>query len=135
MPSYRWSCFRCRAANEPSSSECTSCGFPARATGRNIQKARSENEQRENSADGQDLTSTVLLFFPEAIIAAVVFVLSPYWLYRLVSHGKLVDAAFFSIAVIACGAMLYWAHRERSKGMAYAAVVLLVVAGGAAFAA
>jgi Zn ribbon nucleic-acid-binding protein len=124
-------------ANEPSSSECASCGFSASATGRQIQKVRSANEsiQQKNSDDEQNFASTVLLFFPEAIVAALVLVLSPFWLYRLVSHGKLVDAAFFSIAVIACGAMLYWAGRERSKGMAYAAVILLVVAGGAVFSA
>jgi hypothetical protein len=91
----------------------------------------SEPAQRESLDAEQNFTSTVLLFFPEAIIAALVLVLSPFWVYRLVSHGRLVDAAFFSIAVIACGAMLYWANRDKSKGMAYAAVVLLLVAGGA----
>lgn len=37
---YRWSCFACDKPNEPSASSCAWCGFPARATGAEIDKAR-----------------------------------------------------------------------------------------------
>ena len=37
---YRWRCFACDNANEPSATSCASCGFPARASGAEIAKAR-----------------------------------------------------------------------------------------------
>ena len=37
---YRWRCFACDEPNEPSSTSCASCGFPARATGHEIARAR-----------------------------------------------------------------------------------------------
>jgi hypothetical protein len=38
--SYAWQCFACEGANPPHIDHCTSCGFPARATGRQIDAAR-----------------------------------------------------------------------------------------------
>jgi len=37
---YRWRCFACEASNEASAESCTACGFPARATGHQIEAAR-----------------------------------------------------------------------------------------------
>lgn len=37
---YRWRCFACDKPNEPSATSCAWCGFSARATGAEIDKAR-----------------------------------------------------------------------------------------------
>lgn len=37
---YAWQCFACEASNPPGTAVCSSCGFPARATGRKIDAAR-----------------------------------------------------------------------------------------------
>jgi len=37
---YRWRCFACDGPNEPLAILCSSCGFPARASGAEIDKAR-----------------------------------------------------------------------------------------------
>ena len=37
---YRWRCFACDEPNEPLATSCSSCGFPARASGAEIAKAR-----------------------------------------------------------------------------------------------
>jgi ribosomal protein L37E len=37
---YAWQCFACEASNPPGTDPCSSCGFPARATGRQIDAAR-----------------------------------------------------------------------------------------------
>lgn len=37
---YRWRCFACDRPNEPLATSCASCGFPARASGAEIAKAR-----------------------------------------------------------------------------------------------
>ncbi|WP_457328688.1 hypothetical protein [Rhizobacter sp. P5_C2] len=37
---YAWQCFACEASNAPGTDPCSSCGFPARATRRQIDAAR-----------------------------------------------------------------------------------------------
>ena len=37
---YAWQCFACEASNSPGADLCAACGFPARATGRQIEAAR-----------------------------------------------------------------------------------------------
>ncbi len=36
-PSYQWSCHVCNASNAAGSAQCATCGFPASASGRDIQ--------------------------------------------------------------------------------------------------
>ena len=38
---YRWRCFACDQANAASATSCSSCGFPARATAAEIERAQS----------------------------------------------------------------------------------------------
>ncbi len=40
MKSYRWVCHSCQAANAAEKTICSNCGFPAVATGRQIEAAR-----------------------------------------------------------------------------------------------
>ena len=39
-PSYRWRCFACDKPNERTATSCAACGFPARARGADIERAR-----------------------------------------------------------------------------------------------
>jgi Zn-finger in Ran binding protein and others. len=39
---YRWVCHKCESANDPGSSRCSACGFPAIATAVEIARARGE---------------------------------------------------------------------------------------------
>jgi hypothetical protein len=38
--SYAWQCFICEASNQATAALCSACGFPARATGKQIDAAR-----------------------------------------------------------------------------------------------
>jgi hypothetical protein len=40
MPAYSWRCFVCESVNEAGIATCSCCGFPARATGSEIEHAR-----------------------------------------------------------------------------------------------
>lgn len=40
MSPYAWQCFACETSNPATASLCSACGFPARATGRQIDEAR-----------------------------------------------------------------------------------------------
>jgi len=40
MTTYRWVCHLCHASNPPGSTKCDTCGFPAEATGEEIELAR-----------------------------------------------------------------------------------------------
>ncbi|MDR2838004.1 MAG: hypothetical protein LBV49_05470 [Azonexus sp.] len=39
MPNYAWICYTCKAVNDPSDIACRTCGFPAEATGKQIEEA------------------------------------------------------------------------------------------------
>jgi len=45
MQPYRWRCFACDSPNEPLAASCASCGFPARASGVDIDRARVARRQ------------------------------------------------------------------------------------------
>ena len=49
---YRWRCFACDEPNEPSATSCSSCGFPARASGAEIAKARAAWRAEGSRAQG-----------------------------------------------------------------------------------
>jgi hypothetical protein len=40
IPQYSWRCFVCDSANEAGAAACSACGFPAGATGAQIEQAR-----------------------------------------------------------------------------------------------
>lgn len=129
-PNYRWACHRCQAANEPGTSQCSSCGFTAHPTGEELSPARGIPSQRPPREEDQgELASTVLLLFPEGILGVFVLVTSPVLLFRLIAGAKYVDAVFFLLATTAGATLLYFAGRAHSKWLAYAASLLLIVAG------
>jgi len=132
---YRWVCFSCGDSNPPGAERCESCGFPARATGAQIRAAREKHlpSLPSRSAMPEVAASTVALFFPEALIAAVVLVCSPVLLFRLLAAGRITDGLFFALAVAVSAALLVLAYRRQSKGVAYAAVIVLVIAGCASY--
>jgi hypothetical protein len=41
---YRWRCFACEASNEATATSCSTCSFPARASGAHITRARAARE-------------------------------------------------------------------------------------------
>jgi hypothetical protein len=133
---YRWVCFSCGASNPPEAERCVKCSFPARATGAEIRAAQEKAQppsQPARPAAPELAASTVALFFPEALIAAVVLVSSPVLLFRLLAAGRIIDGLFFALAVIVAVALLFVSYRRQSKGVAYAAVIVLVIAGCATF--
>ena len=50
MPRYNWSCHACRASNAADADACTTCGFPAVASGRAILTARTSREPGRQGA-------------------------------------------------------------------------------------
>jgi hypothetical protein len=62
---YRWRCFACDQANAASATSCSSCGFPARATGAEIARAQAAHRMgiappaRSVSAPGPSLSEAM----------------------------------------------------------------------------
>jgi ribosomal protein L37E len=50
MPQYEWRCHVCEAANHATDNNCSQCGFPAKADGRDIAAAREARNPRSKSA-------------------------------------------------------------------------------------
>lgn len=48
MPNYAWNCHLCSKTNAPNTEACSECGFPASATGREIEKARLRSTPTES---------------------------------------------------------------------------------------
>ncbi len=137
-PNYNWSCFRCGASNAAGRGHCQSCGFSANASGEQIREAQQPSSGTPDDALAQSrssrrLTLSISLFFPEAIAASVVLLCSPFWAVRLFEEGKIANGAFLLFAVVAAAGLFILAYRELSQGLAYAAVVLLCIAGYAGF--
>ena len=59
MPQYSWCCLVCDSANGASAEACTACGFPSRATGAQIDRARAvrRGTARSVKMPGPDLAA------------------------------------------------------------------------------
>ena len=127
-PDYRWVCHKCQAANEAGTDQCAGCSMTARVYASQIPVA----EAPAVPAD-QPRTSIVLeniwLFFPEAILAALVILFSPVWCVGLLLRGQFGAALLLITAVGAFTGGFVLCVRERQKALAY--VCMLGVLFGA----
>ena len=51
MPAYDWTCRVCNSANPPRTEHCVSCGFPAYASGQQIQRALELRNGKPDSSE------------------------------------------------------------------------------------
>jgi hypothetical protein len=68
------------------------------------------------------------IFFPEVVPAVMVFAASPVWLAQLLFDRKLFAASVLFAGVACTVGLLVAAYRHRSKGLAYAAIILVLIA-------
>lgn len=128
--------------NEPQATACACCGFTAFPTGEEIAAAEAEKRFQPSRADppsGQidtgwlNAPSSVIMFFPEGLVAAALVLASPIWFLKLLFEGKLL-AAFILCAGVAAGVWLArqaWVAKER--WLLYCAVVLLLLTAAGTF--
>jgi uncharacterized membrane protein YvbJ len=89
-PDYRWICHACRSPNEAGSASCTSCGFPAVASAKDIDEAKGEpTSSRINTP--QSFALKAIIITPCAILLKIITV------HTLSS----LDFAFASICLVA----------------------------------
>jgi hypothetical protein len=72
-------------------------------------------------------SESLVLFFPEGIVAALFFLTSPGWLVALLFNGHLLAGAILAIGVTAAGALAGFAFAWRSRGLLYASMATSIV--------
>lgn len=82
-PTYRWSCYHCKAPNQAHIEYCAECGSPAEAREHDL-AAKNSQEESKRSTNNQP---SLLLFFPEIIPAAIAVLCGPFWGVRLALDG------------------------------------------------
>jgi len=70
-----------------------------------------------------------VLLFPEGLAALALLIYSPVLLHKLFIAGSVLQGLFFLLAIGVSVALLYFAGRERMRWLAYAGVVILLLAG------
>jgi hypothetical protein len=96
-PSYVWACHRCKASNQANSDKCTSCGFPAIATAKDIEDATGKPSFRFTKVGVAALA--LLIFAPITFVlkasatkipwwATVLIALVGYCIFTLVAKGN-----------------------------------------------
>ncbi|HMA87493.1 MAG TPA: hypothetical protein VKP89_01985 [Burkholderiales bacterium] len=121
-PTYTWVCHKCGASNQAHTETCTSCGFQAIASEIEI-NPENEEERRQRQEKNANISSNILLFFPEGLIAGVLALFSPIWAVKLISNGHYLGATSLAAIVAACGYGFVWSIRNNLKYLAYAAIV------------
>ena len=84
-PAYVWVCHSCEASNEANTSQCASCGFPAVASAKDIEKATGEPTFRFTNV-GVSLLAWIV-FFPIAFVLKVGTYKAPWWAWALFGIG------------------------------------------------
>ncbi len=67
------------------------------------------------------------LFFPEMLPAAYVVLISPIWEIQLLGRGRMAAALVLPVGVVVGSYCFYWACREKSRWIAYIAIVGLLL--------
>ena len=140
-PTYRWSCHACAASNPAGASRCVACGFPASASGIDIELERKSRQPSLESTAATPPTppgtssfvaSDLALFFPEGLLAAIALVASPFWAASLVYKGAHLAAGVLMLCVGLGAATGLFAWRSGNKALLYGATLLVLLGGWAA---
>lgn len=117
MPSYDWVCHKCKAVTPAEQSVCSSCRFPAEASGKKIERATlSYPLPRKN----QSLVfSDFALFFPEILFAGLVVIVSPVWALVLLLNGHVLPTAVLAIGISGSSYVFIQGVRRQAKYLAY----------------
>jgi hypothetical protein len=71
--------------------------------------------------------SNAALFFPEMLPAAYVVLISPIWEVQLLGRGRMAAALVLPLGVVVGSCGFYWARREKSRWLAYTAILGLLL--------
>lgn len=69
------------------------------------------------------------IFFPEMLPAALIVLISPIWEIQLIVRGQSGAALILPGGVVACSYSFYWACQNRSRWIAYAAIIGTLLTG------
>lgn len=126
-PSYIWICHKCGQSNAPHTDGCASCGFAAISSGAEIHLENEEQTKLKQERNA-NISSNLLLFYPEGFIAGFLALFSPLWAIKLIMDGHLFGAFCLSVVVFVCGYGFFWGMRNNLKFIAYLAMVLFLLA-------
>jgi ribosomal protein L37E len=122
-PPYRWVCHSCGSSNEPHTNKCSSCGFPAVASGAELERSRRDYRPPHYDPAAAETADRIWLFFPEAILGAVLVVVAPFWAIRLVLAGHFGAAVTLASGVGLAAYAFFQLLRRGHKYLAYFALV------------
>lgn len=124
---YIWACHKCGKSNKPNTFACASCGFPAIASEADI-NPETESEKNQRRERESNISSNIVLFFPEGLVAAFLALISPFWAINLFYKGHTLAAFCLVSSVGACGYSFVWAARKQRKYVAYCVIVCFLLA-------
>lgn len=123
VPTYNWTCFRCKVSNPSGTEKCQACGFAASPTRAEFKSLRPPQPEDQTVGSGLKITgSDVWLFFPEALIAVFMLLISPFWAISLVGEGRYLAAAVDIIGLSVSCYGFYQGLLLKSKSIAYSAI-------------
>ena len=131
-PTYRWACFKCGSSNEPGEGLCANCGFAAFASGSDISavtEVKPDLTRAKRESVWLAAPSSILMFFPEGLLAAGLVAGSPFWLLSLLIQGKFAAALVLTLGVGLGTWLALIAWRKKDRGFLYVAVVVLIITG------
>jgi hypothetical protein len=122
---YRWVCKKCAGENDAHLGRCVSCGCPAVVAPNDIDPEPPSREPEHFIKK----RSTGLQFFPEALIAGFLILVSPVWAAKLIWQGHALAGIFLLGGVGGAGYVAFRSFRDNEKWMAYASIIGIVVVG------
>jgi ribosomal protein L37E len=121
-PGYKWVCHKCHAENQAAVSACAACGFPAVSSGRAI-------DPQSFSKSNTDLnhSSSLIIYFPEGLIAGLIVLFAPLWAFGMMIHGQILPAIFL---IAATSVLAYWCFifiRSGARWSAYGTMLGIIL--------
>ena len=126
MPSDHWVCSRCNTANGFGQSHCTHCEFSLQAQEQAIQPPPPKTAHDAMAWGSSEFKKNLCLFFPEAIPAVGIVLVSPFLLLSLLSQRQFLAASIFALGIFTSVWLFIRAAAAESRYVAYAAILAVL---------
>lgn len=123
LPKYRWVCHKCGSSNKANTEVCATCGFPAVASGEDLEKSNPDYDPEKEEKARSQATERFLLFFPEGILGAILVLVAPFWAISLSTSGHLGAALLLVVGVATSIYLFVISMRKGHKYIAYLVTV------------
>jgi hypothetical protein len=109
-PTYVWVCHKCRESNQPNTSKCAKCGFPAIASEVEINPESDEDIRKK-----QERIQDSILLFPEGYIAGFMAFITPALIIKHLIDAKYLAAVLLSVILFVCGYGVILSYYQKEK--------------------